>query len=322
MTQLADDRHAVARPSRGFGGGLLLAVISAASFGLSGPLARGLLTIGWSPGAIVLARIGIAAVAVAPFSVVALRGRWRQLRSQAGQILLYGVLATAGAQFCYFSAVATMDVAPALLIEYTAPAAVVLWLWARRGERPRPLTLGGAAVAAVGLVLVLDVFSGADLAWSGVAWALGAMVGAATYFIISAETDNALPPVALAGCGLVIGSLTLALLGAVGLLPMHAGRAPVTYTIGTLPWWLPLLVLGLVTAAVAYVAGVAASRRLGSGIASFVSLLEVVAAVLFAWLLVSQVPGLSQLTGGLLIIGGVVLVRLAGRGSVPPEDNR
>jgi drug/metabolite transporter (DMT)-like permease len=322
MTQLTDDRLAVARPSRSFSGGLLLAVLSAASFGLSGPLARGLLTIGWSPGAIVLARIGIAALAVAPFSVVALRGRWRQLRAQAGQVLVYGVMATAGAQFCYFSAVATMDVAPALLIEYTAPAAVVLWLWARRGERPRPLTLGGAAVAAAGLVLVLDLFSGADLAWSGVAWALGAMVGAATYFIISAETDNALPPVALAGCGLLIGSVTLAVLGAVGLLPMHASRAPVTYTIGALPWWVPLLVLGLVTAAVAYVAGVAASRRLGSGVASFVSLLEVVAAVLFAWLLVSQTPGLSQLTGGLLIIGGVVLVRLAGRGSLPPENGR
>jgi drug/metabolite transporter (DMT)-like permease len=319
MTQLANDRIGAARPSRSVGGGLLLAVISATSFGMSGPLARGLLSIGWSPGAIVLARIGIAAVAVAPFSVVALRGRWRQLRAKTGQLLMYGVLATAGAQFCYFSAVATMDVAPALLIEYTAPATVVLWLWARRGERPSPLTLAGAGVAAVGLILVLDLFSGADLAWSGVAWSLGAMVGAATYFIISAETDDALPPVTLAGGGLLIGSLTLAILGGVGLLPMHAGLRPVTYSIGTMPWWGPLLILGLVTAAVAYVAGVAAGRRLGSRVASFVSLLEVVAAVLFAWLLVSQLPGLPQLIGGLLIIGGVVLVRLAGTAEPLPE---
>jgi drug/metabolite transporter (DMT)-like permease len=263
MTQLANDRIGAARPSRSVGGGLLLAVISATSFGMSGPLARGLLSIGWSPGAIVLARIGIAAVAVAPFSVVALRGRWRQLRAKTGQLLMYGVLATAGAQFCYFSAVATMDVAPALLIEYTAPATVVLWLWARRGERPSPLTLAGG--------------------------------------------------------GLLIGSLTLAILGGVGLLPMHAGLRPVTYSIGTMPWWGPLLILGLVTAAVAYVAGVAAGRRLGSRVASFVSLLEVVAAVLFAWLLVSQLPGLPQLAGGLLIIGGVVLVRLAGTAEPLPE---
>ena len=42
----------------------------------------------------------------------------------------------AGAQFCYFSAVTRMQVGPALLIEYTAPAAVVVWLWLRHGSVP------------------------------------------------------------------------------------------------------------------------------------------------------------------------------------------
>ena len=50
-----------------------------------------------------------------------------------------------------------MQVGPALLIEYTAPAAVVVWLWLRHGQRPGRLTLAGAALAAVGLVLVLDL---------------------------------------------------------------------------------------------------------------------------------------------------------------------
>ena len=54
---------------------------------------------------------------------------------------------------------------------------------------------------------------------------------------------------------------------------------------------MPLLVLGLVTAALAYATGIAASRRLGSRLASFVALLEVVAASCFAWLLLDQLPG-------------------------------
>ena len=45
--------------------GLLLAVVSAVSFALSGSLARGLIDVGWSPGAVVLARIAIGAIAVA-----------------------------------------------------------------------------------------------------------------------------------------------------------------------------------------------------------------------------------------------------------------
>jgi drug/metabolite transporter (DMT)-like permease len=313
MTQLANDTRSVPTVTRGFGGGVLLAVISATSFGMSGSLARGLLETGWSPGAIVLARIGVAAVVLAPFAAASLRGRWRLVRTQAGQILVYGALAVAGAQFCYFSAVATMDVAPALLIEYTAPAAVVAWLWARHGQRPRRLTLAGAALAAAGLVLVLDLLSGADLAWSGVAWALAAMVGATTYFIISADTGSGLPPLALAGTGLMVGALTLAALALVGVLPMHASAAAASYATGSTPWWVPLLLLGLVTAALAYTTGIAASRRLGSRVASFVALLEVVAGVGFAWLLVDQLPGVSQLIGGLLIIGGVVLVKLADR---------
>src|SRR5689334_21018327 len=109
MTQIANDRPPV-QVAPAVGGGVLFAVVSATAFGLSGPLATGLLAAGWSPGAIVLARIAIAAVALAPFTVVALRGRWRLLRRQVKQILVYGVLAVAGAQFCYFSAVALMDV--------------------------------------------------------------------------------------------------------------------------------------------------------------------------------------------------------------------
>src|SRR4051794_12373207 len=167
MDRMANDNSA---------GGLLLALVSAMSFGLSGALASGLLDAGWSAGAAVLARVAIAALAIAPLAVRALRGRWALLGANWRLIAAYGAIAVAGTQFCYFSAVGKMDVAPALLIEYTAPAAIVAWLWLRRGERPAPLTLAGAAIAAVGLVLVLDLVSGADLAVSGVLWALAAML--------------------------------------------------------------------------------------------------------------------------------------------------
>ena len=60
----------------------------------------------------------------------------------------------------------------------------------------------------------------------------------------------------------------------------------------------------------AYVLGIAAGRRLGSRLASFVSLLEVVAGVTFAWLLLGQVPARMQLIGGASILLGVVVVRL------------
>jgi len=84
----------------------------------------------------------------------------------------------------------------------------------------------------------------------------------------------------------------------------------------SVPWWLPVLALGLVTAAFAYVTGIAAGRRLGSRLASFVALGEVLAAVVFAWLLLGELPRPVQMVGGLLVLAGVVVVKL-GEGRAP-----
>lgn len=306
-------RSAPVHPDARLASGLLLAVLASASFGMSGALARGLLDTGWSPGAVVLVRVAIAALVVAPLGLVSLRGRWHLLRRNAFAVTAYGALAVAGAQFCYFSAVQYMRVGPALLIEYTAPAAVVAWMWLRHGQRPSRLTLAGAAVAAVGLVLVLDLLGGADVSLPGVLWALGAMVGAAAYFVMSADESSGLPPFALATGGLVVGALLLGGLGLVGLLPMDASTAAATYDGHDVAWWIPLVTLGVVTAGIAYSAGIAAGRRLGSRLSSFVALLEVVFAVLFAWLLLGELPRSVQVLGGVLILAGVVGVRLGER---------
>ena len=149
MTAMAHDTApgapAAPAPAR-LGAGLVLAVVSAVSFGLSGALARGLLDIGWTPGSVTLVRVALGALVLVPAGVVALRGRWALLRRHARLVVLYGTLAVAGAQFCYFAAIEHMQVGPAILIEYTAPAAVVVWLWLRHGQRPGRLTLVGAVL--------------------------------------------------------------------------------------------------------------------------------------------------------------------------------
>ncbi len=308
MQTMTHDRPVVRRSQTT--SGMSFALIAAATFGLAGALARGLMDAGWSAGAAVAVRIGIAAIVLAPPGVLALRGRWHLLRRSGLTVAFYGVAAVAGAQLCYFYAVSYMQVGVALLIEYTAPVAVVAWLWARHGNRPSRLTIVGAAIASVGLVLVLDVLSGADLSTTGVLCSLGAMVGAAAYFIIGADHDNGLPPITLAAGGLVSGGLVLLAAGWIGVLPMHMTRVDVAFDGVEVSWWIPVLGLGLVTAAVAYVTGIEAGRRLGSRLSSFVALSEVLMAVLFAWVLLGEVPRGVQLLGGLLVLAGVVVVKL------------
>jgi drug/metabolite transporter (DMT)-like permease len=311
MTALTHDT----RLGSGFG----FAVLSASAFGLSGSLARGLQEAGWTAAAAVAVRVLLAAVVLAPVAVVQLRGRWHLLRRTAPLITAYGLVAIAGCQLAYFTAVAHMEVGVALLIEFSAPVAVVGWLWLRHGQRPGRLTVLGAALGTAGLLLVMDLLSGARANGVGILWALGAMVGAATYFVLSGRQQDGLPGAVLATGGLLLGGLALLAAGAVGVVPFAATTGDVAFAGFIAPWWLTLLALGVITAAVAYVAGIAATRRLGSRLASFVALTEVLMALVFAWLLLAETPRGVQLAGGALILAGVVAVRLGEpRGALAP----
>ena len=293
------------------GSGLLLALVSAASFGLSGALGRGLMDAGWSAAAAVAVRVLLGAAVLLPVAVVQLRGRWSLLRRHLPLVLVFGAVPVAGCQLAYFTAVQHVPVGVALLIEYTAPLAVVGWMWLRHAQRPGRLTVIGAAIGIVGLLLVVDL-GGGGTSMIGVVWALVAMVGAAFYFVLSSRVDG-LPPTALAAGGLLVGGLLLLLAGATGLVGLTTSAAPVTYDgLGdgfTVAWWVPVVALGVVTAAMGYGCGIAATRRLGARLASFVALSEVLAALVFAWLLLGQAPAAVQLAGGLLVVVGVVAVR-------------
>jgi drug/metabolite transporter (DMT)-like permease len=290
------------------GPGLALALVSAAAFGSSGPFAKALLDGGWSPGAAVTARIGGAALVLLVPSLLLLRGRWHVLRRHAALLVTYGVVAMAAVQLAFFNAVTTLSVGVALLLEYLGVVLVVVWLWARHGQRPRRWTLAGVALAVAGLVLVLDL-GGASVDLGGVLWGLGAAVGLAAYFVLSAREAAGLPPLVMACGGMVVATVALLLAGAVGVMPMRAGTDDVVLAGAVLPWWVPVLELVLLAAVIAYATGIAATRRLGSKVAGFVGLTEVMFSLLFAWLLLGELPVPVQLAGGALIVGGVLAVR-------------
>ncbi|WP_183407737.1 EamA family transporter [Nocardioides marmoriginsengisoli] len=290
--------------------GYLAAVSSAVTFGLSGPVAQPLLLSGWSPAAVVLARIVLGTTITLPFALrIAPPLRtwtWQEVRA----ILVYGAVAIAGTQFCSYSAVARMEVAPALLIQYSAPIAILAWLWFRHGHRPPPLALGGCLVAFAGLAMVLGLFSGVQLDRVGVIWASLGMVGTAIYFLESSNTRTSLPPLALVSFGLVLSFVVLGGAGLVGAVPLEASTSSVTYLGTEVAYWVPLVTLGILASGFAYVTGVVAARRLGARTASFVALLEVVSSLAWVTVLSSQGPTTPQWAGCTLILAGIILIKL------------
>lgn len=296
-------------PRQHIGAGIALGLAASLTFATSGTFARPLLEAGWTPGAAVLWRTGIAAAILLPPGLVIFRHRLRQVLAEWPMFVAFGVLAVATAQGMYFAAVSRMSVSVALLLEYLAPVALVALAWVRQRRAPARLVLLGAGLSVAGLLCVLDL-TGARLDPLGVLFGLGAMTGAAAYFLISARPSQ-LPAFALPVFGLPVGALALGVGVASGVMPYAAPLVSVTLMGGSVPWWVPLSVVVLAATVAAYVLGVAGVALMGERLSSFVSLSEVLFAALIAAVVLGEMPSGIQIFGGVLIVAGAVAIRLS-----------
>jgi drug/metabolite transporter (DMT)-like permease len=305
----------VITPAAGFGltarmrtTGLLMGVVSALAFSSSGPFIKPLLEAGWSLGAALLVRMGVAGLVLSPALFLAMRRQRGFLLRHWRLIVGFGLMPVLGCQLFFFSAMQRMPVAIALLIQYLAPVMLVAAVWIRTRKAPSGLVLWGSAIAIVGLVLVVDI-SGASFDLIGTLLALGAAVCVCAYFVISERAGDDLPPLALAASGLLTGAIVMGILCATGLMPFQAPAVDVVLAGAHVPWWMPLLWVAAIATTLGYAFGVMAVPRIGARVASFVGLSEVLFALMFAWVFLAEVPAPIQFAGGALILVGVVLVR-------------
>ena len=298
--------------------GLVLGIASALAFSSSGPFVKPLLEAGWSLGAALLVRMGVAGLLLSPALFLAMRRQRGFLRRHWRLIVGFGLMPVLGCQLFFFSAMQRMPVAVALLIQYLAPVMLVAAVWVRTRKAPSALVLSGSVVAMVGLVLVVDI-SGASFDLLGTLLALAAAVCVCAYFVISERAGDDLPPLALAASGLLTGAIVMGVLCVTGIMPFVAPDVTVVLAGAEVPWWMPLLWVAGIATTLGYAFGVMAVPLIGSRVASFVGLSEVLFALGFAWLFLGEVPAPIQFAGGALILVGVVLVRADASSSGNPK---
>ncbi|MFC4950640.1 EamA family transporter [Pseudonocardia sp. GCM10023141] len=302
--------------------GLALAVVSALTFGTSGPFAKALADTGWSSSGIALVRIGGAALILLMVLAIVRPGVVAALRADGPALVLYGVLAMAFVQLAFFNALRTLPVAVALLIEYTGPVLVIAWVWVVRRQPPSRRTLGGATVAILGLTLVVQLWDGVGIQVEGLLWGLLAAVCQASYFLLADRAGSATPPLVLAGVGMTVGAVVVGLLGIVGLMPIVINTAaPEVLLAGTnVGWPVTATLLVVVSSVIAYLTGVLAIARIGASRGALVALLEVVASAIASWLLLGEVPTAMQIVGGGLILVGVAATTPRARENLTEPD--
>jgi drug/metabolite transporter (DMT)-like permease len=274
--------------------GVLLALTSASGFGVMPVLTKVVYDDGAGPFGVLSVRFTAAAVLL--LLLARLRGeampRGRQLRDLA----LLGGVGYVVESLCYFSALTRISAGLTALLLYLYPALVVVLSAVVLRHRPGRVATGCVAVATIGTALTIGPVAGGQAL--GVALGLAAASSYAIYIVLSSTATKGVGPLAtsavvMGACGLVYDALAV---GTRAALPSSAGA------------WLALAgvtVLGTVVAVAAFFAALA---LLGPSDTAVLSTMEPVVSVGVAALALGESLSGVLLTGGVLVIGAVVLL--------------
>lgn len=227
--------------------------------------------------------------------------RWRRSELLA---LGVGVVGVAGFQMSYFGAVGESGVAVSTTLAIgLSPVLTGLWTWLRTRESPSLGWLGGTAVAAIGLLLLM--------------FGDGASVRAS----LTGIGLSSLAAVCFSTHAIAIQRVTTGQTAATTLTAMFGLAAvvltPVTMAIGTQGLWTGravacVLYLGIVTTGIAYWLFAWGMRYLGAAAAVTISLLEPAGAAVIAAIAFREPVGVVQWLGIGLICAAVATIGLLG----------
>lgn len=237
---------------------------------------------------------------------IAVRGRLGTLRPRSHRPLLVASgLILAVHWVAEFEAFKRLDIAAAILIIFIGPVLAAALAPAVLGERLHPITLGALAVAFGGIALITVPDIG-DIDGAGVAWGL-ASAGLFAALILAGKALTAhYESSAITAWQLAIAAVVAA--------PFLA-RAEAGPVLDALPG---MALLGAFHTGVLGILFFRAVRQLKAQHLSVLFYLEPVAAILYAWLLLDEVPAPTTIAGGALVVAAGLAIIVGDRATAAP----
>jgi len=291
----------------------VLIVFASVSFGTSGPLAKPAMEAGLSPQQVASVRIGLAALVLLAVVAVWRPALLRVRRSDWRLLLGFGLVGVAAVQVLYFAAVARIPIGIAMLLEFTAPVLVALWVrFVRRTVLPARMW-AGTVLAMVGLAMVAQVWQGLRLDVLGLLAGGGAALCAAGYFLIGERAATTLEPLGLATWGMVVGAVAIAVFVPPWTIPVEVLGRDADFGPWQPPVWTLLVACAVISTALAYLLSTSSLRHMPANVVSVLALCEPVVAMTLAWLILGQALTAVQLAGAAVLLSGATVVQLAAR---------
>ena len=232
-------------------------------------------------------------------------------RSELKDLIIFGVIGVAAVTSFYFFAIKYLNVAVALIIEFTAPIWIVLNLRFIKHKQISPLMWWGIGFAFGGLILISQVWGESKLSPIGVAFAFADAFALAAYFLYADKLSQGRTSLSLMTWGIGIAAIFWALVQPWWLFPTQ--YLSDTYSLGgnldnfQVPGWALVLWIIVIGTVIPYLLTATAIRELSASTSSVIGMIEPIFAGVIAWWLLNEVFNTVQLIGCAVVLVGIYL---------------
>ena len=291
--------------------GEILTLFGAIFFSFNGVIAKLVLTSGLSSMRLTQVRCGGAFIFLGTYIFLRHRDKLKAKKEDLPMLFAYGIIGFLLVQALYFVAIQRLNVSVALILEFTAPIWIVLWLrFVKHKVVPRLMWIA-IFLAFSGLILIAQVWKGQTLDPVGVAAALLCGIVLATFFLLGEKLTAKRDVESLMVYGFGFASLGLAITMPLWSYPTEIFSKSMNlqgrFAAFDLPGWVLIAWVIIMGTVVPYMLVLKGLKLLSASTSSVMGMVEPVLAGVFAWIWLSETWNFIQLVGGVTVIIGIIL---------------
>ena len=233
-------------------------------------------------------------------------------RREIPTLALLGIVGFAAVQGGYFLGIQRgIPLSLVLIIEFTAPIWIVLWIkFVQKKAVPNGMW-GGIALAFIGLIFIARVWDGFTFDLLGMFGALVSAFAIAVYFLVGSKVGEKRSAQSITVWGLGIAGLTWAIVMPVWQFPFEVFTMDMNLRgifDGTfVPGWVLITWIILMGTIVPYLFVISGMLKLTPSKSSVMGMLEPVMAGVFAWIWLAQSWAPIQLGGAVIVLVGIYI---------------
>jgi drug/metabolite transporter (DMT)-like permease len=236
-------------------------------------------------------------------------------RKELPILISFGVFGFAAVNLLYFLAIQRLNVGIALIIEFTAPIWIALWLRFIQKKIVSRLMWWGLVIGLTGLALIAQVWRGLTLDGLGVFYALMCAFALTVYFLVGEKLVGVKSSEATMALGLGISSAFFAIIQPWWSFPFEQLQEVVQLT-GRLseisvPAYLLVLWVIIFGTAIPYFLVLTGLRGLSAATTSAIGMSEPVFGGIFAWIFLYEKLNFTHSVGVIVVLVGIYLANRA-----------